>query len=406
MFTSTTEKPTGLDMSLSPNNTAPRIVTLANPCGDRRMRLFQTALENLGLPPAVLIPYEDYLDGKTRLTEILRPGDIFRIDSPGRNFAVERTLLRRGAQVTEEEDTEYFRLTPGQVDALEFDKGLILPSRQWYLGYTAVLRELRDEINEIPNLRLMTPPDEIAEMFDKRHCQQCMHAAGIRVPPALHPIQNFDHLLSEMNYQGISRVFIKLAHGSSAAGTVAFQKAGHGLGAITRGEIINENGRVKLYATRRIRTLYDPQEIQILVDTLCRHRVHVERWLPKASHENGVFDLRVVTIAGQAEHVVVRTSRSPMTNLHLLNQRGDWPSVRARLGPDTWVKAQRLCLAAKALFPKSLYAGVDLLVSPDYRSIAVLEINAFGDLLPGITHQGQDTYMKEIAAAIESTPSP
>ncbi len=406
MFTSTTEKPTGQDMSLSPNNTAPRIVTLANPGGDRRMRLFQAALENLGLPPAVLIPYEDYLAGKIRLSDVLQPGNIFRIDSPGRNFAVERALLRRGAQVAEEEDTEYFRLTPGQVDALDFDKGLILPSRQWYLGYTAVLRELRDEITEIPNLRLMNTSDEIAEMFDKRHCHQCMHEAGIRVPPALPPIRNFDHLLSEMNCQGMSRVFIKLAHGSSAAGTVAFQKAGHRMRAITTGEIVHENGRVKLYATRRIRTLFDPQEIQILVDTLCRHRVHVERWLPKASHENGVFDLRMVTIAGQAEHVVVRTSRSPMTNLHLLNKRGDWAAIRARMGENTCRKAQALSLAAKALFPKSLYAGVDLLVSPDYRSMAVLEINAFGDLLPGITHQGQDTYTKEIAAAIESIPSP
>jgi hypothetical protein len=291
-------------MSLSLNKPAPRIVTLANPGGDRRMRLFQAALENLGLPPAVLIPYEHYLDGKTRLIDVLQPGDIFRIDSPGRNFTVERALLRRGAQVSEQEDADYARMTPRQVDALSFDKGLILPSRQWYLGFTAVLTAIQDEISAIPSLRLMNTPDEIAGMFDKRSCHQRMDAAGIRVPPALPPIQSFDHLLSEMDRQGMSRVFIKLAHGSSAAGTAAFQKAGHRMRAITTGEIVQENGRVKLYASRRIRTLFDPHEIKILVDTLCRHRVHVERWLPKASLENGVFDLRVVTINGQAEHVV------------------------------------------------------------------------------------------------------
>ncbi len=193
---------------------------------------------------------------------------------------------------------------------------------------------------------------------------------------------------------------------SSGGGAVPFKKAGPRWGATPPGEIGRENGRLKLYATRRIRTLFDPQEIQALVDALCQHRVHVERWLPKATLGERVFDLRVVVIAGEADHVVVRTSRSPMTNLHLLNKRGNWAAVQARMGPDTWQKAQRMCLAAKALFPKSLYAGVDLLVSPDYRSMAILEINAFGDLLPGITHQGQDTYTKEIVTAIESVLAP
>ena len=33
-------------------------------------------------------------------------------------------------------------------------------------------------------------------------------------------------------------------------------------------------------------------------------------------------------------------------------------------------------------FPKSLYAGIDLRISPDYQHHQVLEVNAFGDLLP------------------------
>ncbi len=393
-------------MSPSPNNAAPRIVILANPAGDRRWQLLKTALRGLGLPEPVLIPYEAILSGQVCLRETLHPGDIFRIDSPGRDFAVERALLLRGASIPEEEKAAYHRLPPKIVRGLQFDKGLILPSRQWYLGFRSLLEELQEKVATVPGLTLMNTPNEIAAMFDKRRCHEMMCRAGVRVPPALPPIQNFDHLLSEMDRQSMSRVFIKLAHGSSAAGAVAFHKAGHRMRAITTGEIVRENGRLKLYATRRIRTLFDPQEIQALVDALCQHRVHVERWLPKATLGERVFDLRVVVIAGEADHVVVRTSRSPMTNLHLLNKRGNWAAVQARMGPDTWQKAQRMCLAAKALFPKSLYAGVDLLVSPDYRSMAILEINAFGDLLPGITHQGQDTYTKEIVTAIESVLAP
>ncbi|HSH77897.1 MAG TPA: hypothetical protein VLA19_05115, partial [Herpetosiphonaceae bacterium] len=110
------------------------------------------------------------------------------------------------------------------------------------------------------------------------------------------------------------------------------------------------------------------------------------------------FDLRVVVIAGQARHVVVRLSRGPMTNLHLLNARGDTDAVVARMGTEAWAAARETCERAMACFPDSLYGGIDLLVEPGYRRHAVLEVNAFGDLLPDVVWQGQDTYMAEVDA--------
>jgi hypothetical protein len=45
--------------------------------------------------------------------------------------------------------------------------------------------------------------------------------------------------------------------------------------------------------------------------------------------------------------------------------------------------------------------GVDLLVSPDWRAHAVLEANAFGDLLPGVLCDGGlSTYEAEVRAAV------
>jgi hypothetical protein len=48
--------------------------------------------------------------------------------------------------------------------------------------------------------------------------------------------------------------------------------------------------------------------------------------------------------------------------------------------------------------------GVDLMIGADWRSLAVAEVNAFGDLLPGLTGlpggpgEGLDTYAAQIAA--------
>jgi hypothetical protein len=52
-----------------------------------------------------------------------------------------------------------------------------------------------------------------------------------------------------------------------------------------------------------------------------------------------------------------------------------------------------------ACFPKSLYAGIDLLVTPDFQKHFVLEMNAFGDLLHDTLYQGVDTYSLELQRA-------
>jgi hypothetical protein len=147
-----------------------------------------------------------------------------------------------------------------------------------------------------------------------------------------------------------------------------------------------------------LRTLDDLGEIAALVDAVCRHRVHVEQWLPKAGHDGHAFDLRVVVVAGRSRHTVVRLSRGPVTNLHLDNRRQGPAALRARMGEAAWAAAAGTCERAVACFERSLYAGVDLLVLPGLRRHAVLEVNAFGDLLLETLHEGRDTYSTEVLA--------
>ena len=70
--------------------------------------------------------------------------------------------------------------------------------------------------------------------------------------------------------------------------------------------------------------------------------------------------MRVVTIAGRAAHFVVRVGKSPITNLHLGNPRGEAGAMLDAIGPDAWEAAKHVCERAAALFPKSLSTGVDL----------------------------------------------
>lgn len=378
---------------------APPFVLIGNP-GSRRVELFQAALQGLGLAPARLVAYADLLAGRADLSAAVAPGAVVRIESPGKDFAVERMLLELGADAAEDEPGGYERIPRAQAERLEFDKGRILALRQWYMGLRAALRLIERQLAASPPHRMMASPDEIALMFDKRACHARLERAGVAVPRSLGPVESYAELVAAMQQAGMARVFIKPAHGSSASGVVAYQHSHTRCLATSTAELVQAQGELRLYNSRRLREYRRPEQVAALIDAVCHQRAHVEQWVPKASIADKVFDLRVVMIAGRARHVVVRSSHGPMTNLHLLNARGDWDAVRERMGAESWQRARQTCEQVAECFPASLHAGIDLLIGTSYRSHAVLEVNAFGDLLPGVLCDGADTYTAEILAIL------
>jgi len=168
--------------------------------------------------------------------------------------------------------------------------------------------------------------------------------------------------------------------------------------ATTSVELVRAGGRVRLYNSLRVRRYRDERDVATIVDALAPDGLHVERWFPKAGLAGRVVDLRVLVVAGRPTHVVVRASRTPMTNLHLGGQRGALDAVRAAAGEGHYAEALRTCVRVAAQFPSCLHVGVDLMFSADWRRHAVAEVNAFGDLLPGLLADGRDPYAEQIHA--------
>lgn len=372
-------------------------VMVGNP-GCRRVALFQEALKRCRLRPALLVPYADLIAGRITLEQVVQPGTVVRLESPGRDFEVEKALLAEGAD--EDDAAGPTWMSKHAAAQLAFDKGRIWYPRQWYLGFRAILRRLDAQLSRCPPHACMSLPADIEVLFDKNRCQERFAQQGIAVPRELGPVHSFEQLHERMRQTGCRRVFVKLAHGSSASGVVAYRTNGAQQQALTTVEMVYQQGELRLYNSRRIRRYHKLDEIAALMDALAREGVRVEQWMPKAGFDDRVFDLRMVVIAGRVRHVVVRMSRGPMTNLHLLNRRGDLSAMLSRMDPHAWQAARRTCAKAAAVFPRSLHVGIDLLIAPDYRRHAVLEGNAFGDLLPDVLHEGMDTYEAEIRSII------
>ncbi|WP_406363121.1 STM4014 family protein [Streptomyces sp. NBC_00715] len=344
---------------------------------NRRVDLFAAAAEDAGCGTPRVVEWLDVLrDGGHDFAD----DEWVRLDSPGENAEVDRLL--RGTH------------DPTRVEG----------SARWYAGFLDGVRSLRGG-------RRLDDPADLAVLFDKRLCHARLDAAGVPVPPSptsgvRRPVESWSDVRVLMAEAGLRRAFVKLAHGSSASGVLAVETSTTGrIRATTSVERTADGG---LHNSLRIRRYTDEAEIAAIVDTLAPDGLHIERWLPKASLGDRSADLRVVVVAGRATHAVVRTSRSPLTNLHLGGARGDLAAVRALAG-DRWAQALDISERAAACFPGTLCVGVDLLPAIGWRRFTVGEVNAFGDLLPRLTGlpgsgaEGLDTYAAQVAA-VQSVP--
>ncbi|MEH2264460.1 STM4014 family protein [Nostoc sp.] len=374
-------------------------ILIANP-ENRRVGFLQQALAHFNLPPATVVDYTDLIAGKQTLEQFNTPNTIIRFDSPEKNFDVDKAIIAEGSREIFS-TSSHQHISAEAATKLEFDKGLILYPRQWYLGWRYLLQKWETQLTPfITNSEFMNHPQDIAVMFDKPACHERFSRHNIPVPRSLGKIHNYDHLREQMQTQGIERVFVKLSHGSAASGVVAYRANSRFESAITTVERVRENGETLLYNSRKIRHYTHREEVADIINILTAEGVQVEEWLPKAHLQGCGFDVRVVVINGKAQHIIVRLGKSPMTNLHLGNERGNTEEFLAKVGVENWKIMKQTCEQAAALFPNSLYCGVDLLILPDWKTHAILEINAFGDLLPGILWNGMDTYTSEVKAIL------
>nr|MDT0659553.1 STM4014 family protein [Micromonospora sp. DSM 115978] len=360
---------------LSAGGDASALVVVGNP-DNRRVTMFRNAASRAGIAVRVL-PWRKLAGSAVRLPA----GAVVRVDSPGEDAEVDRLL--RGADRPAEH-------------------GEIVGAADWYAGLRAALTRLT-EAARAAGATLVNPPDDILAMFDKPTCHRRLASAGVPVPPALaEPPADWAGLRGALRDANWTRVFVKPAHGSSASGVLAMQldparPGGTARVCATTSVELADDGR--LFNSLRVRRYTDERSVAAIVDRLAPERLHVERWFPKASLADRVVDLRVLVVAGSPDHIVVRAGRGPLTNLHLGNGRGDPAAVRAAFGEAGWAAALDSCVRAAGCFPGSLHAGVDLLPGGRWRRHMVAEVNAFGDLLPGVCDAaGRDSYAAQLDA--------
>ncbi len=410
------------------------LLLISNP-DNRRTAGIQEARRQMGMKPATVLSYENLLrtwrrgGGLAELVEFISPSPLIRLDAPGEDWEVERGLLHLGATDYEgfdgtvlstpspsfegwkfsspNEAISSVKRSPGESFSaeaaltLEQQWGRIYAPAQWFRGWKVCLDRIAREAREVwPGVQFWNDPAEIGNMFDKRECQLHLMRHGISVPsilPSSEPIQCWEQLRAAMDASRMHRVFIKLACGSAASGVVAYQvnpRTGVEIAVTTVG-METSQGQTLFYNEGKLQKYTHPEEIRTLLDWLCAEGAQIERWMPKAMLDQRVYDIRQLVMAGQAGHAVMRLSRTPITNLHLRNER----MLPAEAGlPDPHMSMiQRVARDTMLAFPNSWSAGIDVMLTSGMEPRAyVLDVNPFGDLLYRVRHQELTPYEWEM----------
>ena len=354
---------------------------LIAPAGSRRVALMQAALAKAGCRSAWVLDYQALLAEPALLAEYLaaHPDVFIKLESPGENPQLEAALIAHGWQLAGGAG-----MPPAPVQ-----HGELAWRRYWFCGFAALLHSLEKAVSRMrPNW--VNPPAEVLAMGDKLACRARLALAGIAQPEGLGEteLQGFDDLVARSRASAIDRVFVKARYGSSAAGVVACR--------------FHRDGRLQLESATRLldgrlvncltpQRLSDVKAARALIDALCGEAAYAERWLPKPrAGDFGQFDVRLVMLRGEPRQRLARISEGALTNLHLGNRRAE---VAQLLGDEPIRQLEQTGRqVARALAPAQVM-GIDVIVGKNH--VDVLEVNAFGDLLLGVAHDGRLTHQDQ-----------
>lgn len=355
---------------------APRIAVVGVE-GDKRMKALQTAAERVGVGPLRIVPWTSVIERPDTLGVVTAPGDVVRVDSPGSDVETFDALAAIGGAVASGAPSTQWR-----------------PRRDWMRGLTVTLERLEASCPD----RLFTHrASDVVLMTDKLACAERLLRAGLPCPRTEEAPDDVHALRRVVEAWPRRAVFVKSRWGSSAAGVFAYRRA---------------NGRERLVTTTRLESgvpfqhkrpwVYDrADEIDALLGPVLADGAIVQSWIPKAGTAEGAFDLRVLVLRGRVAHRVARVGRSTITNLHLGARRLEVEEALSAF-PRAWGRAETVCLGVAACFDAAATVALDVALDTEGR-IFVIEVNAWGDYLPGLLHAGLDAYEWQLRGLAEHT---
>lgn len=256
--------------------------------------------------------------------------------------------------------------------------------------FTGAYIEALQKLNTYKDIKFLNSPQVIMDCLDKKKAKQIITTtnSGIMLTPLID--KNFScykELVDYMITYKKLQVFVKPRYGGGAGGIIAFRlnlKSGQVV-AYSTINILNQ----ECHNSKKIRKYTNVDDIKTIVECVLSIGAVVEEWIPKLNIDGTKVDFRAVVINGQCEFILARGSKNTITNLHLNN------CPITTLNGLPLEKIKDIAVKTTQCFKDMLYAGVDILLTPDKKAY-VIEINSQGDSIHSNYNNGNTIYKKQL----------
>jgi len=301
---------------------------------------------------------------------------IVRLESPGEDFETNQSIIRF--------DNKQF-----SQPLLRENFGELSNFNDWYKGWVKILHKIK-RLEKTFQLKFINDPLDIVTAFNKKATQKLLLKNKVSCPETLES-SKYETLIAEMTAKKIAQVFIKPISGSSASGVMAFRYLNEQK---QKAYTTVKEKDSKYYNSLKVQNYTTKKEIKSIFNEIAKSPLQIEQWIPKWQFNKMNIDFRVVVINKKVEFIVPRGSSSPITNLHLGNEKLKLEALN--LSSEIIMKIKKIALEVMRSFPGLYYAGIDVLLSKKAQ-VYVLEVNPFGDLLLNIVNeQNNTTYEQEL----------
>lgn len=352
----------------------------------RRIKTFTDCLKNKGIYNYSVMDWTEVLKDRKELKKNIKKSNIVRIEPPEKNTDIYKLFLDIGAESGEFQKDNVNN---------NYNENIIISPKSWFKGVEHTFLVIDKLIKENKDILSMCDLKEALVMMDKSKTYEFLEGKGKNyyLPEKMPEYRNYDEFFEE-NKNNFIKCFIKLRYGSGSTGVIAYSNNPK----IKEEKIFTslnyskENGNKTFFSTYNVKSYTDKKVIRDMVNWVVENGAHIEKWIPKLVHEKKGFDTRVFVLDKKSEYLLSRLSNSPITNLHLKNERKESEEFLKKNETDIIKKASEEVMS---LFSKSLYSGVDIILANNLKPY-VIDVNPFGDLFHNLTGTDKNVHYREI----------
>lgn len=337
----------------------------------RRAEHFIKAMEKLEIS-YIFLPWKEFLLNRDKIEGLCSEDTIIRIEPPEKDIELYREFLKLGD-------------SSRQWDNIDLTDFKIVSPSIWYKGFSLIMNELKEK-----NLKFMNHPEDILVMMDKKKTYEKLKDSmdGFSLAKSIENISSYEELKKRFGTKG-AKVFIKLRYGSGGIGVIAYEY--NPILKRERAYTTLKESKGSFYNTYKVSKYTSSEKIKPLIDWVISEGAHIEEWITKPRLKEKRFDVRGIYINGRLAYSLARLSTTPITNLHLKNERIAGDEVFTL---EQKTRIEKALIGAMKSFPKSFYSGTDIIITEEKAYI--IDVNPFGDLMHHLLESEENLYVKEL----------